>query len=130
IEIPRVFTRNLEDPLDLVRWERRTARIEDAEGEAVFEQRRVEVPQAWSQLATDLVASRYFAGRQGSRERESSVRHLVSRVVDTIAGWVRDARLLATRKDVAAFRDELAHVLVHQKAAFNSPVWFNVGVER
>src|SRR5205085_8644489 len=82
------------------------------------------------QLATDLVASRYFTGRQGSRDRESSVRHLVSRVVDTITGWVRRERLVASARDVGAFRDELAHLLVHQKAAFNSPVWFNVGVEK
>src|SRR5262245_34772553 len=127
--IERRHTREGDDPFDAFAWERRTARIEDADGAVVFEQAGVEVPTTWSQLATDLVASRYFAGALGTKERETSVGELVGRVVRTIGGWVRKGGWAAPR-DARTFQDELAHLLLAQKAAFNSPVFFNVGIDR
>jgi len=128
--MPRHFTRAGEDPFEAITWERRTARIMDADGQVVFEQESVEVPEGWSQLATDLVASRYFSGVPGRPGRESSVRHLVRRIVTAIAGFVREGGALGSAKDVATFEAELAFLLLRQRAAFNSPVWFNVGVDR
>ena len=125
----RTFTREGEDPFASVTWERRTARIEDDQGHVVFEQKDVEVPAHWSETAGDLVASRYFAGVPGRPDRESSVKTLVARVTRTIAGWVRAAKALGSAKDATAFEAELAHLLLAQRAAFNSPVWFNVGLE-
>src|SRR5262245_6302733 len=127
--IARRHTEAGEDPFEWVLWEKRTARIEDADGRVVFEQKDVEVPATWSQLATDLVASRYFAGALGTKGRESSVRQLFGRVVRTIAGWVEKGGWAAPR-DARVFADELAHLLLAQKAAFNSPVFFNVGIDR
>ncbi len=115
-------------PFDEVEWELRDAVIGDPDNPA-FEQRGVEFPKSWSQNATNIVAQKYFRGRLGSDERESSVRQMISRVAGTIAGWGRDGGYFATDEDAEAFEAELAHILLHQKAAFNSPVWFNVGFE-
>jgi ribonucleoside-diphosphate reductase alpha chain len=132
VEFPRHFTARLEagkTPYDEVRWELRTASIGNDKGAVIFEQRDVEVPADWSQTATNIVVSKYFYGKIGSPERESSVRDLVGRVVNTIAEWGRDQRYFKTPEDAANFRDELAHIMLTQKACFNSPVWFNVGVK-
>ena len=115
-------------PFDEVEWELRDAVIGDPDNPA-FDQRGVEFPKSWSQNATNIVAQKYFRGRLGSDERESSVRQMISRVAGTIAGWGRDGGYFATDEDADAFEAELTHILLHQKAAFNSPVWFNVGFE-
>jgi len=113
-----------------VTWEQRSAVINDERGKAVFEQHDIEVPSTWSQTATNIVASKYFRGQLGSPDREKSVRGLISRVVDTIRAWAEAQGYFATAEDLQAFSDELTHLLVQQKAAFNSPVWFNVGIEK
>ena len=95
----------------------------------IFEQRDVEVPADWSQTATNIVVSKYFYGKMGSPERETSVRQLVARVCDTIAGWGAEQRYFKTPEDAENFRYELTHLMLTQKACFNSPVWFNVGVK-
>ncbi len=118
-----------EDPYEAVEWELRTAVIQGENGETVFEQRDVEVPRAWSQLATNVVVSKYFRGPLGTPQRERSVRQLVGRVVTTLAQWGEEQGYFASPDDRQAFADELAHLLLQQKLAFNSPVWFNVGVE-
>lgn len=131
ISFPRHFTAKLEagkTPYDEVEWELRTASIGNDKGAVIFEQRDVEVPVNWSQTATNIVASKYFHGRAGSPERERSVAQLVHRVVDTITEWGKAGRYFRTDQDAENFRDELAHLMLHQKASFNSPVWFNVGV--
>jgi ribonucleoside-diphosphate reductase alpha chain len=115
-------------PFDEVEWELRDAVIGDPENPA-FEQRGVEFPKSWSQNATNIVAQKYFRGRLGSEERERSVKQMISRVAGTIAGWGREGGYFATDDDADAFEAELTHILLHQKAAFNSPVWFNVGFE-
>ena len=115
-------------PFDEIEWELRDAVIGNPEA-PVFEQREVEFPASWSQNATNIVAQKYFRGRLGSEQRESSVRQMISRVAGTIAGWGRDGGYFASEEDADAFEAELTHVLLHQKAAFNSPVWFNVGFE-
>jgi len=124
----RFFTRPGVHPFDEVRWELRTASITGERGEVVFEQKDVEVPEFWSQLATNVVASKYFRGLLGSPQRERSVRQLISRVADTIAAWGRKDGYFATEEDADTFHQELIHLLLMQKASFNSPVWFNVGV--
>ncbi|MCB1032981.1 MAG: vitamin B12-dependent ribonucleotide reductase, partial [Acidobacteria bacterium] len=125
----RHFTRSGEDPFEVVAWQRRDAVIQGAGGEVVFEQKEVEVPAAWSQLATNVVASKYFHGAVGSPERETSVRQLLGRVVDQLTEWGRHDGFFRSDEDAEAFRAELAHVLLHQMASFNSPVWFNVGID-
>jgi len=132
IEFERYFTARLEDgktPYDEVQWETRTATIGNDKGAVLFEQRDIEVPADWSQTATNIVASKYFHGKLGSPERERSVAELVHRVVDTIADWGLKDGYFASRQDGENFRSELAHMMLHQHAAFNSPVWFNVGVK-
>ncbi|MGH9558210.1 MAG: vitamin B12-dependent ribonucleotide reductase, partial [Bryobacteraceae bacterium] len=129
VEFPRYFTRAGKNPFDEVKWELRTASIGNDKGAVIFEQRDIEMPADWSQTATNIVASKYFYGKIGSPDRESSVRQLIGRVVDTIAGWGRDQRYFKTADGAANFRDELAHLMLTQKACFNSPVWFNVGVK-
>jgi ribonucleoside-diphosphate reductase alpha chain len=124
----RHFCKSGTDPLDEVEWELRTASIQNEKGEVIFEQRNVETPKDWSMTATNIVASKYFHGKLGTPERESSVRQLVSRVVDTIAQWGVEDGYFRHEEDGQVFRDELAHLLVRQKAAFNSPVWFNCGL--
>ncbi len=132
VEFPRYFTSHLENgksPYDEVKWELRTASIGNDKGAVIFEQRDVEVPIDWSQTATNIVVSKYFYGKIGSEERESSVRQLIGRVVNTIADWGGGQGYFRTAEDTENFRSELAHLMLTQKACFNSPVWFNVGVK-
>src|SRR5688572_17072157 len=128
VSVGRRFTEPGVHPFDAVEWELRDAVIGDAENPA-FEQRGVEFPKSWSQNATNIVAQKYFRGRLDSPERESSVRQMVGRVAGTIAGWGRAGGYFATDDDAQAVDDELTHILLNQVAAFNSPVWFNVGFE-
>src|SRR5688500_238952 len=130
IGIRRHFTKAGEHPYDTVEWERRDARIPNYKsgGDAFF-QPGVEFPVTWSQNATNIVAQKYFRGQLGTPERESSLRQVIDRVSDTIADWgVRDGYFL-DEAEADAFRDELKYLLLHQRAAFNSPVWFNIGVK-
>ena len=127
--LPRYFTTPGTDPFAEVEWELRTAAITGESGKVYFEQRDVEIPKSWSQTATNVVVQKYFRGIVGTPQRERSVRQLIGRVADTITGWGRKGKSFAAEEDVWTFRDELVHLLVHQKMAFNSPVWFNVGVE-
>ena len=129
IEFLRYFSREGIDPFDEVEWELRSAVIANEKGETVFEQRDVEIPKTWSQQATNIVVSKYFRGQVGTPERERSVKQLIGRVVDTITGWARRQRYFVSDDDLHAFSDDLKYILVHQKAAFNSPVWFNCGFE-
>jgi ribonucleoside-diphosphate reductase alpha chain len=126
---PRRHTTPGVHPYDEIEWELRTAGISNESGKSVFEQKDVEVPKAWSQLAVNVVVSKYFRGHVGTPDREHSVRQLIDRVVNTIASWAETQHYFATDEDLAAFKAELTHLLVNQKMAFNSPVWFNVGVE-
>ncbi len=129
LTVPRYFTTRGVDPAEELVWEKRTAGINGEGGAVIFEQKDVEVPKSWSMLATNVVASKYFRGALGSPDRERSVRQLVSRVVNTIAGWGRKDGYFASEEDAASFQAELAHLVYRQKMSFNSPVWFNVGVE-
>src|ERR687896_787720 len=128
VTVERRFTEPGLSPFDAIEWEIRDAVIGDPENPA-FEQRGVEFPKSWSQNATNIVAQKYFRGRLGSDERESSVKQMIGRVAGTIAGWGRELGYFATAEDGDAFEAELTFVLLHQMAAFNSPVWFNVGFE-
>jgi len=128
LHIERRFTTAGIHPFDEVRWEQRTASIANEKGELVFEQKDCEVPAFWSQMATNVVVSKYFRGPLGTPRREVSVRQMVSRVVDTITGWGREGAYFATEADAEAYSDELCHLILHQKMSFNSPVWFNLGV--
>jgi ribonucleoside-diphosphate reductase alpha chain len=130
LEYERFFTREGVDPFDEVEWDLRSAVIGSEKGEVVFEQRDVEIPRFWSQQATNIVVSKYFRGQIGTAERERSVKQLIGRVVDTIAEWSIKQKYFASDEDHQAFSDDLKHLLVYQKAAFNSPVWFNVGFEK
>jgi len=129
LEFLRFFTDGKVSPLDAVKWERRTAQISNEKGQTIFHQENVEVPKTWSQTATNIVASKYFHGKLNTPERESSVRQLIGRVVDTIVAWGEQGGYFASSTDRETFRDELTHLLVEQKMSFNSPVWFNVGVQ-
>ena len=126
----RFFTKSGVSPYDELEWELRTAQITDAQGGVIFEQQNVEVPTDWSMTATNIVASKYLHGPLDTPERETGVRQLVSRVAETIRDWGVKGGYFKTADDAAVFHDELAHLLLQQKAAFNSPVWFNVGCER
>jgi ribonucleoside-diphosphate reductase alpha chain len=130
LEYERFFTREGIDPFDEVEWDVRSAVIGNEKGNVVFEQRDVEIPRFWSQQATNIVVSKYFRGTIGTPERERSVKQLIGRVVDTITGWAAKQKYFASDDDLQAFSDDLKHLLVYQKAAFNSPVWFNVGFEK
>src|SRR5947209_9463670 len=126
VKIGRFFTTPEQHPFDTVEWETREARI--GHGDRVsFEQEGIEFPTGWSQNATNIVAQKYFRGRPGSPERERSVKQMITRVAGTIAGWGRERGYFATDEDGDAFEAELTYILLHQMAAFNSPVWFNVG---
>ncbi|GIW43802.1 MAG: ribonucleoside-diphosphate reductase subunit alpha [Candidatus Binatia bacterium] len=129
LHVRRYFTQPGVNPFDCVEWEIRKAVITGEKGEVVFEQDNVEVPKSWSQLATSVVVSKYFRGPLGSPERERSVRQLIGRVVRTLRAWGEEQGYFATPEDAEAFSAELTHLLVEQKMAFNSPVWFNVGIE-
>jgi len=128
----RLLRRNTQegiDPLDQVPWEKRDAVIRSVDGSTVFEQRGVWFPRTWSQTATDVVTQKYFRGRLDSPDRESSARTMILRVANAIHDWGLRDGIFATRKDAYIHRDELVYLLVRQKFSFNSPVWFNVGVE-
>ncbi len=129
LEFLRFFSREGVDPFDEVEWELRSAVIGNEKGETVFEQRDVEIPKAWSQQATNIVVSKYFRGQLDTPGRERSVKQLIGRVVDTITNWARAQEYFTGEDDLRAFSDDLKHLLVHQRAAFNSPVWFNCGFE-
>src|ERR1017187_4696519 len=130
LTLSRRFSTPGVSPYDDVQWESRTALITDQKGNIIFEQKNVEVPLDWSMTATNIVASKYLHGKLDSPERETGVRQLVSRVAETIRDWGLTDGYFATREDAAIFHDELANMLLTQKAAFNSPVWFNVGCDR
>jgi ribonucleoside-diphosphate reductase alpha chain len=128
LEIERRFSSPEVHPFDEIEWEIRDALIGDPDDPA-FEQRGVEFPKSWSQNATNIVAQKYFRGQMGSEQREHSVKQMIRRVAGTIASWGREGSYFATDADAFAFEAELTSILLHQKAAFNSPVWFNVGFE-
>src|SRR5271169_6388501 len=119
LEFQRRFTDGKISPFDKVEWERRTALIGNEKGQVIFRQENVEVPKSWSQTATNIVASKYFHGKIDTPEREGSVRQLIGRVVNTIVGWGEKGGYFANTASRDAFRDELAHLLVEQKMAFN-----------
>ena len=128
LSVRRYFTTPGTHPFDAIEWERRDARI--GHGDKVsFEQSGVEFPKAWSQNATNIVAQKYFRGQLGSPARENSVKQMIGRVAGTISAWGRERGYFATDEDADSFEAELTHILLHQLAAFNSPVWFNVGFE-
>jgi len=129
LRLERYFTRAGTDPYDEIEWENRAATIVNEKGKVVFEQPSVEIPKSWSQMATNVVVSKYFRGPLGSPQREHSVRQLVSRVVNTVTAWGRADGYFAAEEDAQIFADELTHILLHQKVCFNSPVWFNCGIE-
>jgi len=129
LKFDRVFTTPDVHPYDAVEWEVRDARISNEKGDTIFEQKDVEIPKAWSQTATNVVVSKYFRGQLDTPGRETSVRQLIGRVADTMADWGRQDGLFATDDDAEIFHTELTHILLHQMACFNSPVWFNVGIE-
>jgi len=127
--IGRHFTNEGSDPYDAVTWERRDSRLVDhRDGSVAFEQLDVEVPDGWSVNATNILAQKYFRGTPGTAGRESSLRQVADRVVDTIAGWGLSDGYFVDDAEAATFADELKHLIVTQRAAFNSPVWFNIGV--
>ena len=126
LSIERYFTTSGADPFSSVEWERRDARIGHG-GRRSFEQTDVEFPTTWSQNATNIVAQKYFRGQLGAPEREWSVKQMITRVAGTIAGWGAERGYFATADDATSFEAELSYILLHQMAAFNSPVWFNVG---
>jgi ribonucleoside-diphosphate reductase alpha chain len=126
----RLFTKPGVSPYDEIEWDLRTAQITDTHGNVIFEQKNVEVPKDWSMTATNIVASKYLHGKVNTPERETGVRQLVSRVSETIRDWGHAQGYFKTADDAATFHDELAHILLRQYAAFNSPVWFNVGCDR
>jgi ribonucleoside-diphosphate reductase alpha chain len=126
----RLFTKPGVSPYDELEWDLRLAQITDAQGNVIFEQKNVEVPKDWSMTATNIVASKYLHGKVGTPERETGVRQLVTRVAETIRNWGLAQGYFKTPEDGATFHDELVHILVRQYAAFNSPVWFNVGCDR
>jgi ribonucleoside-diphosphate reductase alpha chain len=128
LSIKRLFTSPGVHPFDSVEWEMRDARIGHGDRVA-FEQLGVEFPKSWSQNATNIVAQKYFRGQLGSPERESSVKEMISRVAGTITGWGRAGGYFSSEEDARAFNHELTYILLNQLAAFNSPVWFNVGFE-
>ena len=130
LEFPRFFSTAGVDPFDQVEWDLRDAIIGNEKGSVVFEQRGVEIPKSWSQQATNIVVSKYFRGHVGSPDRERSVKQLIGRVVNTITEWARRQKYFASENALQAFSDDLKYLLVHQKAAFNSPVWFNCGFEK
>jgi len=129
LAIPRHFTEEGRHPFDAIEWELRSARISSEKGEVVFEQHDCEVPASWSQLATNVVVSKYFRGPTGTPERECSVKQLIHRVVSRICEWGSKGDYFHTQADARTFADELTYLLVNQMASFNSPVWFNLGVE-
>ncbi|MEO8247288.1 MAG: hypothetical protein ABI622_09255, partial [Chloroflexota bacterium] len=129
LTIERRFTRPEVHPYDTVEWEKREAAITNEHGKSVFEQKDLEFPKSWSALATNVVASKYFRGHMNTPEREHSVRQMLDRVANTITDWGIKDRYFATDADAETFRAELIDILLKQRASFNSPVWFNVGID-
>ena len=129
IEFPRHFTTQGVSPYDQVEWETRTASIANEKGDILFQQEGVEVPKAWSQSATNIVVSKYFHGQVGTPERERSVRQLIERVARTMTEWGVQGRYFASDAVAQTFHDELVYLLLNQYVSFNSPVWFNCGIE-
>ena len=130
IGLRRYFTTADRHPYDEITWERRDARITNfRDGSVAFEQLNVEVPTSWSLNATNILAQKYFRGTLGLPERETSLRQVADRIVDTIANWGVEGEYFADEEEAETFRAELKHLLITQKAAFNSPVWFNIGVK-
>ncbi len=127
--IPRFFTKEGVHPYDEVEWEMRSARIANDRGETIFEQNDLEFPVFWSQMATNVVVSKYFRSKIGEGVREKSLKQLIDRVALTMAGWGYEQGYFKTEKDRDIFGEELTYLLLHQKGSFNSPVWFNVGQE-
>jgi ribonucleoside-diphosphate reductase alpha chain len=130
LKFPRYFTRAGVSAYDEVEWELRTASITDAKGNSIFEQKNVESPKDWSMTAINIVASKYLHGTLGTPQRETGVRQLIQRVAESIRDWGWQQGYFASAEDRDTFHEELVHILVQQKAAFNSPVWFNVGCDR
>src|SRR5215471_21043233 len=130
LKFSRHFTRAGVSPYDEVEWELRTASITDAKGETIFKQENVESPKDWSMTAINIVASKYLHGTLCTSQRESGVRQLIQRVAESIRDWGWAQGYFASAEDRDIFHDELVHILVQQKASFNSPVWFNVGCDR
>jgi ribonucleoside-diphosphate reductase alpha chain len=141
LKVTRRFTKAGVSPYSEVQWERRTAAITDSKGKVIFEQKEVEVPVDWSMTATNIVASKYLHGpmdaapggaaeHTSAYKRETGVRELIARVAESIRDWGMKMGYFATQEDANIFHDDLVHLLVHQKVAFNSPVWFNVGCDR
>jgi ribonucleoside-diphosphate reductase alpha chain len=128
LRFERYFTPPDSSAYDLIQWERRTAAITNEKGAAIFEQKDVEVPGSWSQLAINVVAQKYFRGHLGSPDRESSVKQLVDRVVDTLGRWGLEGGYFASEQDAVNWCEDLLWLLAVQHASFNSPVWFNIGV--
>lgn len=129
LKFRRLFSNANQDPMTTVQWGTRSAVIRNEDGQVIFEQKDVEAPVSWSDMAVNVVASRYFRGIPGTTNREKSIKDIILRVADTIHRWGLEQGYFASEDDAAVFRDELVFILVHQKASFNSPVWFNVGVE-
>ncbi|HVN89376.1 MAG TPA: vitamin B12-dependent ribonucleotide reductase [Candidatus Binataceae bacterium] len=129
IALPRFFTRPGVDPMSQLDWDLRSAVISGEDGRLVFEQKDVEVPRVWSQTATNVVVSKYFRGPLGDPRRETSVRQLIGRVVDTVTNWGKNQHYFATEADADTFKAELSYLLINQMVSFNSPVYFNVGIE-
>src|ERR1700748_587865 len=127
LKVERIFSDAKVKPFDQIEWDRRTAEITDDAGKVIFKQENVEVPKSWSALATKVVVSKYFYGEQNTSERETSVRPLIHRVCRTIADWgIRDGYFDAAKGEI--FYEELTWLCINQYGAFNSPVWFNVGL--
>ena len=129
LKFERYFTKAGVHPFDELEWELRTAVISNEKGEKVFEQKDVEIPKSWSMTATNVVVSKYFHGQLGTPNRERSVKQLVQRVANTICEWGFKQGYFASEEDAEVFYNELLFLLVNQYMSFNSPVWFNVGVE-
>ncbi len=129
VEIPRFFSHEGVHPFDEIAWQKRSATIANERGEVIFEQKDVEIPASWSQLATNVVVSKYFRGHLDTPDRETSVKQLIGRVVDRIHEWGTEGGYFRTAEDGERYKAELSHLLVNQKMAFNSPVWFNLGVK-
>ena len=130
LHVPRLHVPLGQDPYEMVEWELRSAKLTGMNGQVLFEQNDVEFPKQWSQTATNIVVQKYFAGAPGTPEREHSLRQLVGRVTDTLAAWGLKGGYFASSEDAESFRVETVYLLLMQKGAFNSPVWFNVGIEQ
>lgn len=130
LEFPRHFSKEGSNPYDAIDWDVRTTSITNEDGDVIFQQEGVEIPRNWSQTAANIVVSKYFHGQVGTPQREKSVRQLIGRVVETLKEWGVQGGYFASEEDALTFHDELAFLLLNQHASFNSPVWFNCGIEK